>query len=194
MFRNEEKDIYDEWMFLFNNQKNIPTIDTVGHPRYDSTQKIIGKSIKINYNNYREEFYLVSKDNPIPILLADGSMIFFDYVFDEDGTIVEHHLSYLPSPTEKDSLESTLSKIIRIDYEQEGFIPNVHSYTHLHSGKNSSYRFTVENIVYPLEFIAFIILTNYNHISEKIMNELGKTHRSTLTEEEKGFFSLRIKR
>lgn len=194
MLQAEEKDIFHEWMFLFNNQKNISPIDTVCHPTHDSEKKTLGKNIKLNYNNYVDEFYIASKNNVIPVLLKDGSMIFFNYIFNEEGIVAEHHISFLPYPNEEVPLENILSKIIRIDYEKLGYKPNVHSYTHMHHGRFSSYRFTVENIVYPLEFIAYILKTNYDYYSPQIMSIIGKSHRSTITDEENGFFSFHIKK
>lgn len=73
-----------------------------------------------------------------------------------------------------------------------GFVENIHSLTHLHNGKFSAYRFTVENIVFPLEFLSFILLTNYNYKFDTINSKLKTDHRLTLKNEEKGYFSLRI--
>ena len=194
MLQAEEKDIFYEWMFLFNHQKNIRPIDTVCYPTHDSEKKILGENIKLSYNNYIDEFYVASKNNVIPVLLKDGSMIFFHYIFDNNGIVIEHHIAFLPYPSEDEPLENILSKIIRIDYEQQGYKPNVHSYTHMHHGKFSSYRFTVENIVYPLEFIAYIMKTNYDYCYPKIMSMIKETHRSTITEEENGYFAFHIKK
>lgn len=193
MLQAEQKDVFNEWMFLFNNRTNIDPIDIVCYPKYDSIKKILGKNVKLNYNNYVDEFYAASKNDRISVLMRDGSMVFFCYNFDNNGIVIEHHLSFLPCPNEDVPLENILSKVIRIDYEQVGYKPNVHSYTHMHQGKFNSYRFTVENIVYPLEFIAFILRVNYDYSSPKIMNELSKVHRCTLTDEENGFFTLHIK-
>ena len=192
MLIGEQKEIYNEWEFIFNNQKNIEPISMVNLPRQLSHSSIFGENVRINYNNYIEDFYATSKNYNIPILLNDHSMLFFNYIFDSNGMIVEHHLTYYPCPNEEQALEDTLSKIIRVDYEEVGFVENIHSLTHLHNGKFSAYRFTVENIVFPLEFLSFILLTNYNYKFDTINSKLKTDHRLTLKNEEKGYFSLRI--
>lgn len=193
MIKNEQKIMFDEWLFLYNNYAKFEPIEQVCYPFISKNMNIIGENVKINHNYYREDFFNTSKDKRIHILMRDGSMIFFQYLFDKNGKILEHHLTFYPIPKEDDTIDLTLSKMIRIDFEETGYKPCSHSLVHLHNGKFSSFRFALGNMVSPLEFLSFIMIHLYNYTSQEIISKL-KEMRETVKDDESGTFFMKMRK
>jgi hypothetical protein len=53
------------------------------------------------------------------------------------------------------------SHIIRYDMGGEGYLPLVHSYSHIHIGLNENLRISCSRILSPLKFVIFVIKNTY---------------------------------
>lgn len=187
---NESKIVFNELLFVFRNQNKFKKIQLINYPGLSDDNKYLGENIKISFVNYENEFYKISSEKKVSIVLDDDSIINLNYVFDNEGNIVEHHLCFLPNPLESEvSIEEIESKYIRIDYEHIGYTPKVHSYVHFHIGKYKNLRLPCSSIISPIQFISFIFLFYYNTEYKEFSIFLKKENiRNALTSNESGTF------
>lgn len=142
----------------------------------------IGKTIKFGVSDYYKTYKEIFNNKEYHILLNDGSLICYYYVFDISNEIIKHCIYYIPAPSEtvanyyeynydgEEKIDNDvlleiieiLKKYIRIDYSLEGKKEFVHTNVHLHFGlDNSQIRFPILSKIYPHEFLYFILKYGY---------------------------------
>lgn len=128
----------------------------------------IGNSINhTKRRNYNDVFNKVLNNDEYFIIFTDFSILHFDYMFDDENQVIFSRLSYLPH-IDNEAIENTqYSKYIRIDYEPDDHKEIVHTKCHLHIGiDKNNFRIPVSTIIYPLEFIYFILKYIYHEDSK----------------------------
>lgn len=160
---------------LYIVQERIPIINDVRITKIRSDE-IGERTNKFTHSNYHEVYKTMLEEEEFNILINDESMISLYYMFNEDGKIKQHNLSYIPSIDmeiylcENISLENQIiisrnaNNYIRIDYDKTGKKEIVHTDIHLHFGiyakeenlANYEFRIPMEGILFPYEFIYII--------------------------------------
>lgn len=176
--------------YLYLVQEKIPIINDVNILRLRNDE-IGERTNKFTHVNYHEVYKIMLEEKKYNILINDESMISFYYMFDEEGKIIHHNLSYIPSIDsdiylgEDITLENQvlISKIannyIRIDYDKTGKKEIVHTDIHMHFGiypkdeslTNSELRIPVEGILFPYEFM-YIIFKYFYEVEDKYVSFL----------------------
>lgn len=189
---NESKLVYEQCLFIFQNQTKFNKIQIIYYPSFNKENTCFGKNVKVNFSNYANEFYRIATEEKTTIVLEDNSIINLNYSFDKEGFIIEHHLSYLPNPMASNvSPQEIESKYIRIDYENLGYAPKIHSNIHFHIGRYKNLRFPCTSIVSPIQFISFILLFYYNTEYSEFSRFLNKDNlRNLLQHDENGIFAI----
>lgn len=71
------------------------------------------------------------------------------------------------------------SKVIyfRYDVDGERYMPNLHSYAHLHVGHNNDIRIPCASILTPVAFVVFVVKQTYKESWEKCLVDEGKKNK-----------------
>lgn len=76
---------------------------------------------------------------------------------------------------------NSIANYFRYDYSRVGYIPLVHSYSHIHIGRNENIRIPVAKILTPQKFTEFVIKNTYYNVwktnfeaDENLADEIGK--------------------
>ena len=140
----------------------------------------------IKYNTYKEIYNNTLRDEGFTILLTDDSIISMQYIFDDNGKLKKHTLSFLPNykrdilsneeePQEDAVISSEefsmrLSNYMRIDYGELGRKDYYHALVHLHIGVfRESMRIPLQSFLYPNDFLFFIFKYIYHLEDEKLL-------------------------
>lgn len=212
--RNEtlqtEYDIVTNQMYRFGSLDNdIDIINIVGKMQI-SVLEVGTNTEHLKYKNYKEHFDKMHENEDYSLSLLDDSMIILKYVFNENGEIKSHNLSFVPSyrqdlfrdqDKEEEGWEESeqqdaniseeqyckrLSNYIRIDYDVEGRQEFYHTLVHMHIGVfEYSVRLPLETAIYPNDFLYFIFKYIY-HIDEDKLTKLDCPFKKNkmLTEKE----------
>ena len=139
----------------------------------------------IKHNNYIEDLSKIKESQKNHILLSDNSVISLTYHFDSNGNIIKHNISYIPDILDKESFWSSrqsqdehsyneyfnnmISKYLRIDFDDLGYAEYHHSKVHMHIGlRDNDFRLPVYGIIYPNEFIYFILKYVYKDVDSSL--------------------------
>lgn len=123
----------------------------------------------IKRKNYREAIDDLLKKKNYYIVFNDISLLHLEYEFDKENNVCYSCLSYLPFIDNELHENEQFSKYIRIDYAPNDHKEIVHTKCHLHIGiDKNSFRIPVQTIIYPKEFIYFILKYIYHEDSEFI--------------------------
>ena len=187
----EAKVVFEQWKYLYENKNKYGQVLLINYPSIDDDKKKIGHNHKMNINEYESSFHELSNSNKCSVVFNDGGIICFNYLFDDEGMIVEHHLNFFPCPyNDEENIEVIMSKLVRIDFEEVGYKASEHSKVHFHSGKYSTLRMPFINWVSPLEFFSFILVHFYKSKSSDILEKICHESRKTMCDEENGTFAL----
>jgi hypothetical protein len=193
---------------LYLVQEKIPIINDVKLINIKG-REIGERTNKFTHLNYHEVYKLMLEEKKYNILLNDESMISVYYLFDEDGRIKHHNLSYIPSLdieiylAETVTIENQLliskstNNYLRIDYDMTGKKEIVHTDVHMHFGiypkeegfTNSEFRIPMEGILFPFEFIYIVLKYFYelenDYVDFLIEEKYGKSIYLESNEKEK---------
>lgn len=151
--------------------------------KYHCSKNEIGETTDhIKYDSYQEIFDKLLRDDKYTILLIDDSIITMQYIFDDNGKLLQHTLSFLPNyrqnilEDEEEMQEDAdispkefsrrLSNYIRIDYGELGRQDYYHALVHLHIGVfKESVRMPLQCFLYPKEFL-FLIFKYIYHLED----------------------------
>lgn len=172
---------------FFNFDNHINKVNNINFKNNE-----IGSLIKFNYFSYVSIYLEILNNEKYHLLLNDGSLICFYYLFDNLNKIKKHSLYYIPAPSEEllqkfnsqvisslnelsqenlIELSNLLEKNIRIDYDLEGKKEFTHTNVHLHYGINKDkIRFPIYSKVYPEEFVYFVLKYVYDSDDDRIEN------------------------
>ena len=165
---NDFDAIQKELRWILSNFTKSKNIDVVN--RFVVKDNNIGIRLPhIKRSNYREPIdNLIEKKNYY-ISFTDFSLLHIEYEFDKESNICYSCLSYLPYIDNEEHENKQLSKYIRIDYAPNDYKEIIHTKCHLHIGiDKTSFRIPVQTIIYPKEFIYFILKYIYYEDSEFI--------------------------
>lgn len=183
---------------LYVIQENIPIINAVNCWNVKGRQ-IGERTNKLTLENYHEVYKKMLEENEFHLLMNDESIISFYYLFDENGKIYQHSLSYIPSldieiyASDTLSLENhisisrTANNYIRIDYDKIGKKNIVHTDVHMHFGvfhkqdhmSFSELRIPMEGILFPYEFIYVITKYLYDVDDEFLTKLLDEKYKKS---------------
>lgn len=195
----KKKEVIKQIEWLYCNIQSYKLIKEINYPNINST--FVGQVCeRLNPNNYDFYYQQMYFDSKYSIMLDDDSLIFFEYRFDNSDNLIQHSLSYLPTPfqfTNEDNGEEIdhvqcayLNKYLRIDFDSIGYKEFTHTYVHMHIGLlNCSTRFPVSHIISPLEFVSLIFTHFYGQpISFPIKAQLNLQHIIRLNPKENEHF------
>lgn len=211
-----EYEIVREQFLAFQQLYNdIEIVNIVNN--YNEKNLEIGENTEhINYRNYREQTDKILSEEGYTILLIDDSFLTLYYLFDREGNICKHVLSFVPSyqndlyredmdkkvvyqnHQEQDAnvLEEVfcrrISNYIRVDYDTLGQKKYYHTPVHLHAGVfEYSFRLPVQNALFPNDFL-FLIFKYIYHIEDERLGLLNNayTRRCKLLEDEMSRFRI----
>lgn len=193
---NEYNKISSELDWICCNKSKSNNISFVNYGIKRIHEQKIGDSIKeyIKRKNYNIVFEHLYNQNNYFIEFNDLAILHFEYAFDKKR-IIFSRLSYIPWINIDEDEEETnddgdedeyfrddkenvqYSKYIRIDYKPKDHEEIIHTKCHIHIGiDNSNFRIPVSTIIYPKEFVYFILKYIYHEDSEftnliKLKNE-----------------------
>ncbi|MEK4236195.1 DUF2290 domain-containing protein [Paenibacillus sp. FSL H7-0714] len=175
---------------LYIIQEHVPIINAVNCWNVKGRQ-IGERTNKLTLENYHEVYKKMLEEQEFHLLINDESVISLFYLFDENGKVSQHSLSYIPSldieiyASDTLSLENhisisrTANNYIRIDYDKTGKKDVVHTDVHMHFGifhkqnhmSSSELRIPLEGILFPYEFI-YIILKYLYDVEDEFLTAL----------------------
>lgn len=167
-------------------EKDIDIINIVNN--YNEQLNEIGETTEhIQYNSYKEIFDIILYQDQYTIALIDDSMILMHYIFDNDGNMIQHTLSFLPNykdtylkedelwiddSTSEINYNSRLGNYIRVDYNSLGRREYYHTLVHMHVGVfKDGIRIPLQHFLYPYEFL-YIIFKYIYHIEDDKLKKL----------------------
>lgn len=141
-------------------------------------------------NNNQDIFNLVNdltKKNQFHVRFLDHSIMLFEYIFNRNGQIIKHRLTYLKDP----STNKTSVLGLRCDFEldSESYHEVLHPKSHI-TLINSDNRLLVNRLmtIYDFIYICRIFFDNYHFdesysllvVGEELRSELEKKHVSII--------------
>ena len=174
-----------------SNEQNFPSTRGSTNASFEITVKNAASlTVALRNVSYRDIYYSLSEAGCFNMKLLDGALVCLRYRF-EDGEVVEHCLSYFPSPDLEhfqNDPEVYLSDDIYADIVGRNVVPfpvrfdfNAdtgryvdvdHPYSHLTLGQYENCRIPVCSPVSPLAFGAFILRNFYNTAFLKYAEEI----------------------
>ena len=166
----KKNDVIEQLGWLFCNYIRYPLIQDMNYP--EVTSQFVGQvPERLNPRNYEYYFEQMYCESKYSIVMQDDALIFFEYRFDEKDNLIQHNLSYIPTPykftSESDELPDEsiqyeyLNRYLRIDFDSLGYTELTHTYVHMHMGIfEHSTRLPVSHTISPLEFLS-LIFTHY---------------------------------
>lgn len=163
---NDFSEIKKELIWIYANMGRSDYVDKVNTSIIHENR--IGDSIShTKRKTYRSHFNQIVDSSRYFLLFNDSSIIHFDYLFNGENKVIFSRLSYLPYIQNEVEENIQYSKYIRIDYKPEDHKEIVHTKCHLHIGiDNNNFRIPVSTIIYPKEFVYFILKYIYHEDSE----------------------------
>ena len=171
--KSDRKLILGELQWIY---ANFPRFDLIADMKNVSlVQNVLGCNVgHFKESNYVELYNSAFENELYTICLSDYSLISMYYTFDYRGKIISHNLMYIPCPTseENDSLQETISKYLRVDYDISGYKQTIHTQVHLHTNiYKSKMRIPVAHIMTPKDFL-YVILKYVYHSGESFVDSL----------------------
>lgn len=174
-----------------SNEQNFPSTHGAPNISFEITVKNAGAlTIALRNVSYRDIYSTLVDANCFNMKLLDGALVCLRYRFD-GGEVVEHCLSYFPSPDLEqfqNEPEIYLSDDIYADIVARNIVPfpirfdfNAdetryvdvdHPYSHLTLGQYQNCRIPVCSPVSPLAFGGFILRNFYNTAYHKFSDEI----------------------
>lgn len=213
MTKTQKKELSDynivqqQFLMLRNLEYDIDNINIINN--YHEKEHEIGETTEhIKYNSYKYVFDNLLSEDKYTILLTDDSMFVMQYIFNENGSIKEHTLSFLPNykvdilgrkddenindadisdaNISDETFCRRLSNYVRIDYSEVGRQEYYHSLVHLHLGVfEEGIRLPLQHFLYPYEFLFLIFKYIYKKDDKELRKlEFMKLKESKLTENE----------
>jgi hypothetical protein len=121
-----------------------------------------------------ESIFQFSLDSSIRYCFIQNPTIFFDqqdYIKEifTDDEILEYSIEELLSTIKEEEYEQFLDEqnlnlsanFFRYDVDAKGYIPLLHSYSHIHIGFNENTRISCSKILTPLKFVIFAAKNTY---------------------------------
>lgn len=174
--------IQQDLKWILSNYTKSSNIDEVN--RFIIKNNNIGIHLPhIKRRNYRDSIDDLLKTKNYYVVFNDISLLHLEYVFDKDNNVCYSCLSYLPFVDNELHENEQLSKYIRIDYAPNDYKEIIHTKCHLHIGiDKNEFRIPVQTIIYPKEFIYFVLKYIYHEDSEflKLIN-LANSKNNLLT-------------
>ena len=196
-----KKEVIDQLQWLYCNVHSYPLIKDINYP--EISDKFVGQiSERLNPNNYDVHFEEMYINSRYSIMLDDDSLVFFEYRFDNADNLIQHNLSFVPTPfqfsneSDDDQLDSSqygyLGKYLRIDFDDLGRTEFTHTHVHMHMGLfEHSTRFPISHVISPLEFMSLIFTHFYGQpISFPELAQMDSQHKLRLTPKEDNHFKL----
>lgn len=129
--------------------------------------RIVENSLSdLNYSFYHNPFYFISFDEYLDIqvqsnlITEDDITLFEDYLLDEyDQFLNEQKLS-------------SISTLIRYDYDIPNHRALIHPASHFHIGNNSSVRIPCSKLVTPYQFALFVLRHVYYDVWVRLLNPI----------------------
>ena len=172
--KSERKQIIEEWQWIY---ANFPRFKLIA----DMKNAVeVNHALGVNAGHFKPTNYIdlynqTFENETYSICLSDYSLICMSYVFDSRGKTISHNLMYIPCPTneeENESLHESLSKYLRVDYDQSGYKKTVHTRVHLHTNiYKSKMRIPIVHILTPKDFL-YIVLKYVYHSDDTIVDTL----------------------
>ncbi len=164
-----------------SNEQNFPSTQGNQNASFEITVKNAGAlTIALRNISYRDIYSTLAEANCFNMKLLDGALVCLRYRF-EAGNVVEHCLTYFPSPdlehfqNEPDTYLSDdiyadivarniVPFPIRFDFNADDgrYVDVDHPYSHLTLGQYKNCRIPVCSPVSPLAFGGFILRNFYN--------------------------------
>ena len=164
-----------------SNEQNFPSTHGNQNARFEITIKNASAlTIALRNVSYRDIYSTLVKKNCFNMKLLDGALVCLRYRF-EGGEVVEHCLSYFPSPDlehfqndpdiylSDDRYADIVARNIvpfpiRFDFnaDEARYVDVDHPYSHLTLGQYQNCRIPVCSPVSPLAFGGFILRNFYN--------------------------------
>ncbi len=182
---NEFNKIKKEMEWILCNKGFSKYIDSVNNKVIHDNR--IGSSIShTKRRNYFDVFNKIIDNDEYFLLFADFSILHFDYMFNDNNQVIFSRLTYFPYVENELAKNIQYSKYIRIDYEPDDHKEIIHTKCHLHIGiDKNNFRIPVSTIIYPIEFIYFILKYIYHEDSKFIeLITLHNEKESILTDNE----------
>ena len=188
--KNEFKIVSEQFLLMNDLVKDIEIINIITN--YKATEYEVGINTEhFKYHNYKELFDNTLRNENYTMSLLDDSMIAMSYVFDDNGQIIKHNLSFLPNykfDLYRDGMEfeyeeedadisdelfaKRISNYIRIDYDVKGNQEYHHSLVHMHIGLfEYSIRLPFKHVVYPYEFL-YLIFKYIYHLNDECLQKI----------------------
>lgn len=125
----------------------IPSIKNYIYPKVTSNE-VGEKTSKFTMKNYVDRYSEILKDEQYQIIFNDESLISFFYKFNNQGEIIQHNLSFIPSLDNDIVLEeydlydvhanrllmNSFTDYFRIDLDKTGYKEITHCESHAHIG------------------------------------------------------------
>lgn len=186
--KHESEEVLSQLRSIYNSYHNCKSI-TDFNPSFLKVSRqstVIGFSVFVRSSNYEETYREVLEKGQYFLRLIDDSLIMLSYSFDKKGCIAKHTLSFLPSI-------ETDKQYFRFDYSLGEMDDSFHSPTHMHLFlENENCRIPVDSVIYPFDFLYFILKYLYLD-SSKFMETLKKSdNRKTLVKKEFERFFIRV--
>lgn len=175
-----------------SNGENYPSTSGKQSRLFEITvNKASALSIALKNRPYDEVYRALADSGSYNIMMLDGAMLVFQYVFDL-GKINKHTLSYFPSPNlesfqnepeiyEQDEIYADILSRrivpfpIRFDFDSSTYEEVSHPYSHLTLGQYKNCRIPVCSPVPPFVFGGFILRNFYNTVFEKYSDKIPKS-------------------
>jgi hypothetical protein len=174
-----------------SNEQNFPSTHGNVNGSFEITVKNAGAlSVALRNVSYRDIYFTLADANCFNMKLLDGALVCLRYRF-EGGAVVEHCLSYFPSPDLEhfqNEPEIYLSDDIYADIVARNIVPfpirfdfNAdetryvdvdHPYSHMTLGQYQNCRIPVCSPVSPLTFGGFILRNFYNTAFHKYADDI----------------------
>lgn len=174
-----------------SNEQNFPS--THGTPKASfeiTTSNASALAVALRNVSYRDIYSALVDASCFNVKLLDGALLCLRYRF-EGGEVVEHNLSYFPSPDLEhfqnepeiylldDIYADTIARNIvpfpiRFDFNADKacYVDVDHPYSHLTLGQYQNCRIPVCSPVSPLAFGGFILRNFYNTAYQKFSNKI----------------------
>lgn len=172
--KSERKRIVEEWQWIYANFPKFKQIEDMKNVAENN--HILGINVgHFKPKNYVELYNQTFENETYSICLFDYSLICMSYTFDSRGKVISHNLMYIPCPTneeENESLHESISKYLRVDYDQSGYKKTIHTRVHLHTNiYKSKMRIPLAHILTPKDFL-YIVLKYVYHSNDIMVNSL----------------------
>jgi hypothetical protein len=174
-----------------SNEQNFPTTYGIPNGSFEITVKNAGAlTVALRNVSYSDIYNSLSEAGCFNMKLLDGALVCLRYRF-EAGEVIEHCLSYFPSPyldhfqneSEVYLSDDIYADIvgrnivpfpIRFDFnaDQARYVDIDHPYSHLTLGQYQNCRIPVCSPLSPLAFGSFILRNFYNTASRKFSDEI----------------------